>query len=123
MERGEVKVMNPGEFRAEKRVSLGLPASPLPVQTECDQSPGHCGESQSSASAVTAPDQGPHTPHISCLTYGRGLSGAICSPDPASDTPSVTLPTCPCGGQAVLGGFFLGKSLSLSPWRTTVELR
>ena len=61
----------------EKRVSLGLPASCLQVQIECDQSPGYGGESQSAASAIMGPDQGLHTLHISCLMCGRGLCAQL----------------------------------------------
>lgn len=73
MQRGEVKVMNPGEFRAEGEKGQPGAASQSPSCAECDQSPGHGRESQSAASAVTALDQGPDTLHISCLTCGRGL--------------------------------------------------
>ena len=63
------------------------------------------------------------TPFISPASPVGEASVHSCAPDPAGDTPSVNLPTCPCGGQAVLGGFLLGDGLSLSPWRTAVELR
>lgn len=73
MQRGEVRVMNPGEFRAEGEKGQPGAASQSPSCAVCDQNPAHGRESQSSASAVTALDQGPHTLHISCLTCRRGL--------------------------------------------------
>ena len=63
------------------------------------------------------------TPFISPASPVGEASVHSCCPDPAGDTPSVYLPAWPCAGQAVLGGFLLGDGLSLSPWRTAVELR
>ena len=56
------------------------------------------------------------TPFISPASPVGEASVDSCAPDPAGDTPSMNLPTCPWGGQAVLGGFLLGDGLSLSPW-------
>ena len=51
------------------------------------------------------------TPFISPASPMGEASVHSCSPDPASDTPSVNLPTWPCAGQAVLGGFKKKKNI------------
>ena len=51
MQRREVKVMNPGEFRTVGEKGQPGAASQSPSCAECDQSPGHGGESQSSGRA------------------------------------------------------------------------
>ena len=122
MQREEIKVMNPGEFRAEGEKSHPGAASQSPFCVECGQSPAMMEIPRALLLQSWHWTRVP-TPFMSPLSPVGGASVHSCSPDRAGDTPSVNLPTCPYGGQAVLGGVLLGDGLSLIPWRTAVELR
>ena len=80
MQSAEVKVMSPREFRAEGEKHQPGAASQSPsCATECDQSPGHGGVSQSSSSAVMALDQGPHNPSY---LFPHLWEGPLCTAAP-----------------------------------------
>lgn len=115
VQRGEVKVLNPGGFRAEgeKRQPGAARQSP-----SCADRVVRAQATAESPRALLL--QSRHrtrvpTPFISPASPVGGASVHSCSPDPAGDTPSVNLPNFPYGGQAVLGAFLLGDGLSLSP--------
>ena len=93
MQRGEVKVMNPGEFRAEGEKTGGC----QPVAFLCRQSVIKAEGMVESSSALLLQSQQQTrvpTPFISPASSVKGTSVHSCSPDSAGNTPSVNLPTC-----------------------------